>query len=453
MSSEQRREAFEQVLLDLVTNLSSNAIGEVPVVGLFASAFFDAFVGAFTDELDDLRKELLEAIDERIETLERDDLMNDITGLRDGLTSYKENGEHDNQLIGLNQQMETAEARILGPSQAKPADALTAIVGFQVLRMAVWGEILKRPQVAEVVNVELQAQDYIVRAMQRTQELCDAFVAERVAVIRIERHKGNKTAPLEIWDGDRHVITMPNRVFNNGRRSRKAANDRLGAYQSEKAGIARAEVATRFLEPVRSVQVACGFALTEAKDDVLGATTSRLADQFGDLKPAMCPPGKFVTGVQLYKHHNNLALALTCATLDGDDVTVVKEDSLGATTPHNLSSQFGDTKELRCPPGKAMIGFAFYKHHNNLAPKLICADTDWQNHELIFDDSLGATTPENLKDQFGDAKEVKAPSGHVVVGFQLYKHHNNLAPKLLCASVDAVRIGFDFRAAAARVAF
>jgi len=167
----------------------------------------------------------------------------------------------------------------------------------------------------------------------------------------------------------------------------------------------------------------------------------------------MCGEDRFVTGMCLYKHHNNMAIELTSQLFDKVGERLVgntlseKDDSLGLTSSYPLADQHADYKTVMCPPGEAVVGACLYKHHNNLAIQIYSKSLTHPLAQptLNNDDELGDASAHPLKDQWIDTKAVSCPAGHVVIGCKFYKHHNQLAVEIISADVDAVLSNIDFR--------
>ncbi|MDH3665480.1 MAG: hypothetical protein OEN23_00960 [Paracoccaceae bacterium] len=421
--TEQIEEKVEGIVVELAKNLTGNALYGIPIAGIFLNAVFNTILSQFESEVDKLREDLGNEINAAIESYAGDVLADDLMGLRDRLKSYKDNGELPDELKRLNEALEGEEASFFGTANVAPLKWLPLTLGFTFLRAAVWQRIEANKDVRNDVKIEIQVQDFVIRAFPLIVHLVQKAVERRLSTIQLRRETERFYSYWVLYDGNVEISRHDGNYSDVDPNKEKVAEGSRHEYMDKIEKELREELVDKYLKPLvdlaNTYQVHLAT-ITNRKD--LSSSSGPLADQYADTKQVMRGDGDFVTGMQLYKHHNNVASELISRSFDRNserlvgEAILVRDDSHGATSSHNLSDQYADFDTVICPPGRAVVGISLYKHDNNLALKLWCKSLNGEEEaEPIYKPELNKTSP-RLYNQFIDLKPVNSPQDHVVIG-------------------------------------
>lgn len=456
MSDNIDHDKVSEIIWELAISLASGAIGEVPG-GFIFSSVFETVMGQFDSELETLRAELEEKIDTKIEDYASDRLTDTLTGFSDRLATYKTDGQKTADLNSLNLALEQEEAGFLGKAHAETLRWLPLTLGFQLIRVTVWDEIERNSELQESVNVKKQVQDFAIRAMPLVVRLILRATKDRTQNIEIfEGTSGVNPVvfKIDVMDGETSIYHAEASFMDRDRLD--AARDEAGKvyhrHVKQEWKNAFDDLSKTYYMPLQNIANAFDVHIaTLTSNPRLGPGFS-LSQQYGDAKDIVVPNGAFVTGMSLYKHHNNVGIELRHQVLSQDGeldgrTTTLKLEDHGKTTSTVLNNQHADIKMVMCPPGKAVVGACFYKHHNQLAIELLCRsltrESPQEDVDRIRMETLGACTSP-LGNKFASTIDVDAPDGQLVIGARLYQHGNQVHIEIVSAPTAAVLEGMDF---------
>lgn len=456
MSGNIDRQKLEDIVWTLAMNLTSGAIGTIPG-GFIISAAFNTVIGQFNNELEQLRAELEGKIQQKIESYASDRLADNLTGLSDRLATYVADGKKTADIVSLNLALEQEEAGFLGRAHAETLRWLPLTLGFMFIRVVVWDEIEGNSELGDI-NVKNQVEQFVLRAMPLIVRLIQKGTNERIKLIelRIETPMMSPNVRnIDVLDGNVPLYHgVANALQSDQFNAAKAEANEF--FQRRQASVQEAtfnELSEKYFKPLQNIATLYDIHMASITSKPNVGPGFSLSDQYGDAYDLVVPDGAYVTGMSLFKHQNNVAIQLRYQALlqdgelDGKTYSILNSD-LRKTTPVSLNNQYADTKMVMCPPGKAVIGARFYKHHNNLAIEIQCrpliSEFPQENTESVKVDKLGGPAP-RLEHKYASTYDLDAPAGQVVIGCRMHQVGNQIHLEIVSAPTAAVLEGIDFR--------
>lgn len=485
----QNAEEIDAFIFGMGKRLAQSALGKIPVAGFVMDAAFGQILSQLDNTLAKLREEISEEIDLAIRKSDTNEYEQYIDEAARRLKSYLDNARKqeknkkdpktnveieaatnfvDNALANLSEAFAGWDSYVLGKTTVSAKDRIPHFHLYTMMRMAVWQRIEDNPKTLQEIDVRSQVHRYLDDAGPLLQRLIleavsiwekeHIFKSQAVARYRLD---GTSTG---YWDGVRYGVYNASENKWVKQYDPMSAEDAHNAYWNFIAdGIpkVREKLLETYSKPFKQLAALYNWDCVRIiRNGWLGASHS-LQEQYIDARPVVCDPRWFVTGIELYKHHNTLAVRLGTREIKAGENEALDPwknidwlhdgTNSGASGKKHLAAQHLDLRPVICPPGQAIAGIRL-KSIEIFGEECISFDI---SPCPINSNSPGSSwthskadpkiSPE-LSQQYSDLKHVNRTDTHeIAVGCRFYRHHNQIALELILGTIQGVRANVDYR--------
>lgn len=159
---------------------------------------------------------------------------------------------------------------------------------------------------------------------------------------------------------------------------------------------------------------------------------------YADTNEVVCPPGKFVRSIELYRKGNRVAPRIRCAHPDGSGSETVEVPDWNQhyfPGSNGLRDVYCDSNPVSCRPGELATGVRLYQKGNRLAIMVLSSKPDGSAWAWVENQEWNSSYfpgQGGLRSFYADTERVDLPAGaSAVIGVALRQKGNRVAPRML----------------------